>query len=259
MLRKAGIANSTGKDVFSHVVNDTSTHSAADDRWRQGILPDAVVDGKNLPASYLGAGMARFGGVASLIDFKTVAPGTRYEQNLPAGRSPFGAVVEQRQSDVNRDYHQTAKKMDAARGTPPDTIGPIELEMNTYGHEGEVIGPVLGAYGEFSQHAYELADLIATKRAHDFCELNNMGLKQAKSMFTRAIRRKWGLYAHRGWANLLLQRSRNLNAVGGATGTATAGDEESWRSTTLTLTGVGALLEGSPAGFNGTSVPQIFS
>eukprot|EP00615_Pteridomonas_danica_P005689 CAMPEP_0114347290 /NCGR_PEP_ID=MMETSP0101-20121206/13784_1 /TAXON_ID=38822 ORGANISM="Pteridomonas danica, Strain PT" /NCGR_SAMPLE_ID=MMETSP0101 /ASSEMBLY_ACC=CAM_ASM_000211 /LENGTH=72 /DNA_ID=CAMNT_0001484515 /DNA_START=33 /DNA_END=248 /DNA_ORIENTATION=- len=65
-----------------------------------------------------------------------------------------------------------------------------------------------------------------------------MGLKQAKSMFTRAIRRKWGLYAHRGWANLLLQRSRNLNAVGGATGTATAGDEESWRSTTLTLTGV---------------------
>jgi len=87
------------------------------------------------------------------------------------------------------------------------------LEMNTYGHEGEVIGPVLGAYGEFSQHAYELADLIATKRAHDFCELNNMSLKQAKSMFTRSLRRKWGLYAHRGWAIMVHQRSRNLSSA----------------------------------------------
>mmetsp|Transcript_44298 Transcript_44298/g.56729 ORF Transcript_44298/g.56729 Transcript_44298/m.56729 type:complete len:222 (+) Transcript_44298:3441-4106(+) len=177
-LKKAGIKVTTGKDVFVVAVNNTPL-STPQDKLLQGILADGVIHAKNLPLSWLGIGMGRYGGLNTLVDVKTLAPGTRYSATLPANGSPYRAVVATRQEQVNRDYHAAAKKLDAARGTPPDTIGPIELEMNTYGHDGKVLGLVLGAYGEFSQGVYELADLIATKRAHDFCELNNMSLKQA--------------------------------------------------------------------------------
>jgi hypothetical protein len=54
---------------------------------------------------------------------------------------------------------------------PEGTIGPVERELNTYGHNGEVVGLVMGAYGEFSSSVALLADFIARKKAEDYCVL----------------------------------------------------------------------------------------
>jgi hypothetical protein len=44
--------------------------------------------------------------------------------------------------------------------------GPVEPELNTYGHNGEVVGLVMGD-GEFSSSVALLADFIARKKAEE--------------------------------------------------------------------------------------------
>jgi hypothetical protein len=207
--KNAGISTKPGTDIFSHLVN-ANVPLGQDSQWLQGILPDIVVNGKDLPQSWTGPGMKLFGGCTTLTDVKTLAPGNCYAVSpTGAAGTPYGNVVATRAKRVDAEYHKHAEKLDGG------TDGPIKREMDTYGQDGVVLGLVMGSYGEFSEDVHALADLIATKRAHDFCVIKNMSLKQAKSMFLQKLHREWGLYAHRGWANLVLLRSKNLHTAGG--------------------------------------------
>ena len=74
-----------------------------------------------------------------------------------------------------------------------------------------MVGPILSSFqGEFSETVHDLADLIATKQAAEYSLSHTMKPSHAKSMFKQRLYRLWGLYAHRGWANLLFQRCRIL-------------------------------------------------
>ena len=57
-----------------------------------------------------------------------------------------------------------------------------------------------------------LADFVATKQAYDYLDNHNSTLKAAKGMFIRRLRKRWGLQAHRLWAQLLLLRSKSLTS-----------------------------------------------
>ena len=52
------------------------------------------------------------------------------------------------QRQVDKDYHHRAKELDAGFGG--DSSDGFEAEISSYGKRGvKVLGPVVGAYGDF--------------------------------------------------------------------------------------------------------------
>ena len=106
-----------------------------------------------------------------------------------------------------RQYRTTAKHLDVKLGTPPDTIGPVETELNTY-NSGNVVGLVAGAFGEMSEGVHCITSFVASELASDHLQFFDSGM--VRSIFLRRVRRSLGLKAHRGWAKLHLDRTRYL-------------------------------------------------
>ena len=65
------------------------------------------------------------------------------------------------------DYLARTRKLDAELGTPPETKGPFELELRTYGQDGRVIMPVVWAFGDMSSDVYAIIDLVASILTHE--------------------------------------------------------------------------------------------
>jgi hypothetical protein len=78
-----------------------------------------------------------------VMDFKTPQGLSHYNNTSTAP----GATLEKRQSNVNKEYmyHKRAKDLDIdLHGTPPVQQGPIETELDEYGHKGHVIPSIIG-------------------------------------------------------------------------------------------------------------------
>ena len=58
-----------------------------------------------------------------------------------------------------KDTHKKAKDLDTRLGG--DQQGGFDAELTTFGRDGVVLGPVVGAFGEMSSHFDLLADAIA--------------------------------------------------------------------------------------------------
>ena len=149
---------------------------------------------------------ARFGDATTLGDVKTLAPGQAYSESPTTA---FGASVQKRADKVHEDYHKTAKKLDAKLGTHTDATGPVETEINAY-KSGRVSGFVVGAFGGASVQVRDLADLVACEPNAKHLALFDGAMNESKQMFTQRIRRSIGLAVHREWAELLLDRCRDL-------------------------------------------------
>ena len=144
----------------------------------------------------------------TLVDFKTLSPGDVYPDDR-TGES--NAAVNARQVRVNQDYHKKAKDLDTRLGG--DQQDGFDAELNTFGQDGVVLGPIVGAFGEMSSHVDRLADVIAdalTAEHLSYC--GDRGSKTAKAYYRRVLYRAWGLTAHRGWARLMLDRRSLVQA-----------------------------------------------
>jgi len=216
-FKYAGIRVTSGNGTFSVAATANGDLSEDQGKTLQKIVPDMVVYGQGQSPSWDGTGPALFAGITSLVDFKTLSPGHAYTSVTPTGPGAFRKVVNMRQTKVNSEYHHAAKRLDGTSRTT--NVGIFESHMNSFGHDGEVLGFCFGAFGEASRAVYAAADFIATKRAHDYCTTHVLHIVDAKNMFRQALQRKWGLFAQRGWASLLFQRSQLLctsNYTGGA-------------------------------------------
>ena len=60
---------------------------------------------------------------------------------------------------VNQDYHKKAKDLDTRLGG--DQQDGFDAELNTFGRDGVVLGPIIGAFGEMSSHVNLYADVIS--------------------------------------------------------------------------------------------------
>ena len=164
-----------------------------------------IVNAVNCPQS--GALGSTLGGVTHLVDFKTCAAGSRYNSS---STTSFGVIIS-REEQVSKDYYKHAKTLDMRiHGTPAGRIGPIEQELREYGHNGRVLGPIIGCYGGGSPDLGKLRDLAATELARKYVENHSIPLPQALSMFKRQLNREWGHRMARGWASLLLGRLRDF-------------------------------------------------
>jgi len=90
-------------------------------------------------------------------------------------------------------------------------------KLNTFGRDGAVLGPIVGAFGEMSTHVDLLADVIADAlTAEHPSYYGERGSKTAKAYYRRVLYRAWGLTAHRGWARLMLDRRSLVQAPNAA-------------------------------------------
>ena len=90
------------------------------------------------------------------------------------------------------------------QGDPSDGF---DAELNSHRKRGEVLGLVIGAYGEASDAVYLIAEAVAEELATEHCGFysdKKQGVVAA--FFLSQIYRSWGLTAHRGWARLMLDR-----------------------------------------------------
>ena len=112
---------------------------------------------------------------------------------------------------VNQDYHKKAKDLDTRLGG--GQRDGFDAELNTFGRDGVVLGPIVGAFGDMSSHVDLLAGVIADAlTAEHLSYYGDTGSKTAKAYCRWVLYRTWGLTAHRGWARLMLDRRGLIQA-----------------------------------------------
>ena len=77
--------------------------------------------------------------------------------------------------------------MPSSAHPPPETKGPFELELRTYGQDRRVIIPVVGAFGEMSVDVYAIIDLVASILTHEHLSYYSEPPSAIKGMFQQSI------------------------------------------------------------------------
>ena len=88
--------------------------------------------------------------------------------------------------------------------------GPFTKELKSYGDNGRVLIPVVGAFAEISSNAHAIAELCASLQADRYCAYHKSQPAAVRGMFRQRIYYTWGLRMHRGWARLLHDRLQDL-------------------------------------------------
>ena len=81
------------------------------------------------------------------------------------------------------------------------------MELRSYGKDGRVIIPVVGAFGELSSDVYAISDLVASMLTHEHLSYYSEHPFAIKGMFQQNIYRSLCLSAHPAWARLLIDRT----------------------------------------------------
>ena len=96
-------------------------------------------------------------------------------------------------------------------------------------NRGCVLVFVMGAFADMPGDVTRICDIIAQELARTHVSYYNDDAKRTKGMYRQRIQKAWGHTAHRGWARLLLDRTRDLIIHGpahrGAISTAMPTDE----------------------------------
>jgi len=168
-----------------------------------GIIPDILIKLGHLPRDEDSTNHLK--GFDHLADIKTLAPGAIYV----SCDAESAHAVARRQKEVKREYFKKAEKLDRKfHNTPPGTVGPFSRVLRDYGVQGEVLGLVVGAFGEVSQDVHHLRDVVAEKLVEIHTSYFKIPTNRAKSFVVNLLTRKWGHSIARGWARLLLERLR---------------------------------------------------
>jgi len=135
-FKSTGSTNGQGtKNTFQRQLPENPSGSSLEKTNK--IIPDLVIRAPNLSGS--NAADCDLGGAGNIMDFMALQDNT---STIP------GATLEKRQKAVNKEYHDRTRKLDSElHGSQQDQRGPIECELNKYGHRGRVLAPVIGRYG----------------------------------------------------------------------------------------------------------------
>jgi hypothetical protein len=196
----------TCKEMFTHITQALNPEdlNPNEQRTLQKIIPDLVPDFRSLPEDIEDISAAPLAGFKVMVDVKTLACNGSYQ-------GPNATPAETRQSHAAAEYTRRAKDIDAELGTPAGDEGPMTAEMKMYGSPpGQVLAPVVGAFGEMSSDMYGLADVIAAAMTADHLQFLKGSAKEIRGMFRQRVLRDWGHAAHLGWARLLHDRRRDL-------------------------------------------------
>ena len=149
---------------------------------------------------------AKMLGDRTLVDIKTLTPGSANPESTSAALSHS---VEKRQKQVSPAYHAAARSLESELDSKPGSSGPVESELNIK-HSGNVVGHVAVAYAELLSAIQVIIDLIAFHFKDGHLRFFDIDHGTCKSIYLHQVWRGLGLSLHRGWANLVLDRCRDL-------------------------------------------------
>ena len=138
-------------------------------------------------------------GYQHLVDFKTLLPGQRYRADTDA---TTGSVVNGRQEEVSPDYEKKATKLDSH--VPGDAATPFQDRLKTFGINGRVLGPTVGAWCEVSEDFDLILDLIAHALADEETSTIQVPHHQSVARQKSKLVADFGLMMHLTWARQLL-------------------------------------------------------
>ena len=99
------------------------------------------------------------------------------------------------------DYEKRARELDnQISGHQSDEEGPFTKELKSYGANGRVLIPVIGAFAEVSTDTHAIAELCASLQADQYCASYKSQPEAVNGVFKRRIYRTWGMKMHQGWA-----------------------------------------------------------
>ena len=110
---------------------NSPAHAAAL-RFRQGIIPDLMIDTRSKNPS---GDVAKTLEDCTLADMKALVPGAAHSESTSTA---FSHSVEKRQKKIGLNYHAAARSLGAELGSQPGSPGPVESELNTC-NLGEVL------------------------------------------------------------------------------------------------------------------------
>ena len=181
--------------LFSHLIPQEGLTRLERGRERQGLVPDFLL-GLSNPAG---------GREDRLAELKVInCCLTRY----PPGRND--RAVDRRANLLQNEYRRKARDADKNYvGHNSENIGPVERKLMQF---GEIIGLVVGAFGEGSEDLHDLLQKIAESKA------NAMGLRRGREstdteigIIVGQIRRSLSTTFVRAQAQCLLTR---MNCIG---------------------------------------------
>ena len=135
-----------------------------------------------------------------------------------------GKAVDRRAGLLQGEYKRKARETDRVYGgVDQNAIGPVERKLMQY---GEVVGLVMGAFGEASEDLHELVQKMAESRAVAVgLRRGNEASEAEIGMFVGQIRRSLSTTCVRAQAQCLLSR---MNSIG--KGFAEATKRRQWAS-----------------------------
>jgi len=127
-FKSTGSTNGQGtKNIFRRKLPENPSGSSLEKTNK--IIPDLVIR-----ASHLSGGNGAdfdLDGANHIVDFMALQ-GFSHDDNTS---TIPGATLEKRQKAVNKEYHDRTRKLDSElHGSQKDRRGPIESELNEYGH-----------------------------------------------------------------------------------------------------------------------------
>ena len=132
-----------------------------------------------------------FDGRQTLGEMKTLS---RRDISLPA-----------RALQIQKDIVDNARKLDE---TYPGST--VSEELKRYGVDGKYLALVAGPFGNLSNYFVAVASLYARERAKSILESRNSKPSSIFAMCKHSVTCRLGLFAARGWAQLILDRNRDL-------------------------------------------------
>ena len=177
------------KGIFSKRINQGSV-GPDDEKLINGIIPDALVDGRGAPVLD-GRDPTKLHNTVTLVETKGLG-------------TVNGETVQQRADRINRDYVRHAEAIDAK--LPGSKV--LD-ELNRYGVDGKVLALVTGSLGNCSSDLLVMIDFIAATKTARALELRIANRDQLFSMHRRFLISSFGLFTTRLWARHIHDRFRD--------------------------------------------------
>ena len=181
--------------LFSHLIPQEGLNRLEKGRARQGMVPDFLIE---MP-SQTGVKTRR------LAELKVI--------NCCPSRYSSGdkvKAVDKRANLLQGEYRRKAREADHVYGeTVPGQVGPVERKLQQY---GEIVGLVVGAFGEASEDLHTLVQRLAeSKVAAMGLRSGREGTEEELGIVVGQIRRSLSTTFVRAQSQCLLSR---LNCVG---------------------------------------------
>ena len=164
------------------------------------VITDLAIDLRYVVLAHPTKRLKALLGHLHLADVKTLLPGSRYRNDKDGTTS---SVVNARQEELSLDSH-----------VPSDDNTPFQDKLKTFGVDGRVLGPTVGAWCETSTDFDLLVELIAHALADEETSTIQVAHHQSVARQKCKLVADFGVQMHLAWTQNLLDNREFVQMKG---------------------------------------------